>query len=158
MTLRTIYTSSILVGISILIVGCNGGSQSPMGTLPSGINRLPIPADRGRNHQGCPNDGGVSVRPCRIRFDANHSGPVSVTIMDGGNGRGDRDRHRIRESDDCASRNIATVAKHNDRRYTVAAGSVSGSCTARFDDHHHRDDDGGGGPNGGGTLRIVNDL
>jgi hypothetical protein len=82
---------------------------------------------------------------------------MSVTIVDGGNGRGDRNRDRIRESDTCAARNIATLAKNNERRYTVSAGPVSGSCTAQFTDNRNRNDDGRGGRNGG-TLRIVNEL
>lgn len=157
MTLRTISTSFTLVGISILAVGCNGGSQSPtMGALPSGPSQMQSPADRGRNHQGCPNDGGITVTPCRIKFDSNHSSPMSVTVMSGGNGDGNR--HAIKESDDCASRNIATVAKNSNRQYTVSAGSDAGSCTAQFSDNGNHNDDGGGGPNGGGTLRIVNAL
>lgn len=158
MTLRTISTSFTLAGISILVTGCNGGSHSPtMGALPSGPSQMQSPADRGRNHQGCPNDGGISVTPCRIKFDSNHSGPMSVTVMGGGNGDGNR--HAIRENDDCASRSIATVAKNSNRQYTVSAGSVTGSCTAKFSDNGNRnDDEGGGGQHGGGTLRIVNGL
>ena len=156
MTLRTILISCTLAGMSILVVGCNGGSQTPaMAALPSGPSQMQSPADQGRNHQGCPNDGGITVTPCRIKFDSNHSGPISVTVMSGGNGDGNR--HAIKESDDCASRNIATVAKNNNRQYTVSAGSVTGSCTAQFTDNGNHNDD-RGGPNGGGTLRIVNDL
>jgi hypothetical protein len=73
-------------------------------------------------------------------------------------GRDDGDRHRIRETDNCASRSIATVTRDSTRVYTVTAGTVAGSCTANFTNNGNRNDDGNGGRNDGGNLRIVNNL
>jgi hypothetical protein len=157
MTLRTTYIGFAILGASILIAGCGGGSQAPMmAGLPSGSNQMQAPADQGRNHQGCPSDGGITVTPCRIKFNSNNPGPTNVTVTHGG--QSDGNRHTIKERDDCASRNIATVARDSNRMYTVTAGSATGSCTAQFSNNGNQNDDGGGGQNGGGTLKIVNNL
>jgi hypothetical protein len=109
------------------------------------------PLDR---NGGCPNDGNLHVTPCRIRFDANHSGPVDVTISNGGGN--DRRRQTVKESDDCTSRNIATLTRDSNHVYTVTAGTSSGSCTANFTENDRHNRDGDRGQNG--NLRIVNQL
>jgi len=112
-----------------------------------------------RNGGACQNDGDLHVNPCRIRFDANHTGPMDVVVSNGGGNDRDRGRDRgqqIRESDDCASRDIATLTRDSNNVYTVTAGTVSGSCTANFTDNNRRNDDGNRGQNG--NLRIVNAL
>jgi hypothetical protein len=156
MTLRTASVGFALLGMSILTAGCGCGSQAPtMGALPSGSNQMQAPADEGANHQVCQSDSGITVVPCRVKFDSNHPGPRSVMVTSGG--QGDGNRHAIKESDDCASRNIAMIARDSNRRYTVTAGSAAGSCSARFSDSgNHNDSD--GGQNGGASLRIVNNL
>jgi hypothetical protein len=106
-----------------------------MSGFASGSNVAQMPSDRGRNHQRCQDDGGISVRPCRVTFDADHSGPTDVLLIHGGDGDRNGDRHRIEERDNCASR----------RTYTVTAGSIAGSCTANFSDNGNRNDGGGNG-------------
>lgn len=157
MTLNKIQVPLLLISISVFFAGCSGAPQmgAPNG-FASGSNVAQMPADQGRNHQGCQNDGDISVQPCHVTFDANHPGPTDVVINHGGNGDGNGDRHQIRERDDCASRNIASVTRDSNRMYTVTAGSMTGSCTAEFSDNGNRNDDGGGG--NGGNLRIVNKL
>ncbi len=159
MTLRTTFVGFTALAASILITGCGGTSQVPaFGALPSGSNQMQTPADRGRNHQGCPNDGGVTVTPCRITFDAKNPGPVQVTVTSGG--PGDGNRHAVKESDDCASRGIASIARDGNGTYTVTAAASTGSCTARFSANGNRNGGrgGGGGQNGGSDLGIVNNL
>lgn len=152
MTLQTTSATLALLGALVAITGCS--SHMPGGAaVPTGTTTFTQPADHGRNHQGCQNDGGITVRPCSVRFDANHQGPVEVVVTRNGDG----DRHAIRERDDCAARGIATVAKMSNQIYTVTAGASAGTCSARFsDDGMGRDD--GGGRDGGSTLRIVNRL
>jgi hypothetical protein len=132
-----------------------------MGTMPVASSPLRAvsaqPLDR--NGGGCQNDGDLHVDPCRIRFDANHSEPVDVAVDNGGGNDRDRGRgggQQIRERDDCASRDIATLTRDSDHVYTVTAGTVSGSCTASFTDNGRRNRDENRGQ--GGNLRIVNAL
>lgn len=157
MTLPKIYVPLVLISTCVFFAGCGGGPQMPASNgFASGSNVAQMPADRGRNHQGCQDDGDIAVRPCHITFDTNHPGPTDVMVIHGGDGDGNGDRNRIKERDDCASRNIATVIRDSNRIYTVNGGSMSGSCTANFSDNGNRNDDGGGG--NGGNLRIVNKL
>jgi hypothetical protein len=144
--------AAVLLGASALLTACGGGTQSsPMGALPTGS--MPMQSTlQPQDGAGCPNDGGLTVRPCRIKFDANNPGPTGVTVTRNGDG----DRHTIKERDDCASRNIASVMRDTNHRYTVTAGTATGSCTAQFSDGN-RNDDGDGG-NGGAQLRVVNKL
>lgn len=164
MTYKTIYVGLTVLAASAVFAGCSGGASLPQnGAVPSGVAPMQNPADHGRGGQGCPNDdgGGVNVRPCHVVFDSGNPGPVDVRVMHGGRGRGGpndrgRDRDRIVERDDCASRGIATIAKDSNRVYSVKAGTVAGSCSARFSEQGNRNDD--GGPGRGGNLRVVNNL
>jgi hypothetical protein len=157
MTFNRTYAGLALLGASALFAGCSGNSQMPAtGGMPPGATSMQSPSDHGRDHRGCPNDGGVTVTPCHITFDTNNPGPATVMVThDGRDDRG-RDRQRIVERDNCASRNIATIARNSNRVYTVAAGAVAGSCSARFSDDGNGNDD--SGPGGDGNLRIVNNL
>ena len=163
MTLNSKLVAAASFAASLALAACGGG-QSSMGTMPVASNPMNAgsaqPLDR--NGGGCPNDGDLHVNPCRIRFDANHSGPMDVVVSNGG---GDRDRGRdrgrgrgqqIRESDDCASRDIATLTRDSNNVYTVTAGTATGSCTANFTDNNRHNDDGNRGQNG--DLRILNAL
>ncbi len=134
-----------------------------MGTMPVASNPMRAvsaqPLDG--NGGGCQNDGDLQVNPCRIRFDANHTGPMEVIVSNGNGGGNDRDRDRgrgqqIQERDDCASRNIATLTRESNHVYTVTAGTAAGSCFANFTDNNRHNDDGNRGQNG--NLRIVNAL
>lgn len=127
-----------------------------MSSLPSGSGVMPGAAPQ--DQHGChTNGGGLTVTPCSITFNSGNPGPVQVSVMrnsDGGrNGGG-----RIRESDDCASQGIATIARESKGVYTVTAGSTRGSCDAQFSigQRHGGKHDGGRG--GNGDLRITNDL
>ncbi len=80
------------------------------------------------------------------------------------NGDGNRGGGGLRERDDCASRNIATVVRDSRGVYTVTAGSMQGSCGAQFSNGggngrgnggHHND---GRGNGGNADLRVVNGL
>ncbi len=159
MTLRRNHTASLFLATAAALAGCGGGMQTAPGGAPSASNPMQAvssqPQDQGG--QNCPNDGGINVRPCRIRFDANHAGPKDVMVSQGGNG--DRDNHVIKEKDDCASRNIATVAKAFRTVYTVTPGTVKGECTAVFSDNdRNRDHDQDGRGNGGSGLHIINTI
>jgi hypothetical protein len=167
MTLHRIYIPLILLSSSVLFAGCSGTSQAPqMGGLPPGSRSIQIPADNGRNHQDCQNDGGINLRPCHITFDAQNPGPTDIRVTndgDGGRHDGDGGQHkRISERDNCAARGVAMVVRDSNSRYTVMAGMTAGTCFANFDDNgnHNRNhnDDGGGGRNGGSQLRIINKL
>lgn len=137
-----------------LLAGCAGGTaSSPGGSLPAGSAALGglLPQD----NRGCQNDGGISVSPCFVKFTASNPGPVQVVVRQNSGGGGSRDR--IRERDDCASGNIATIVRDSRGHYTVTAGSVTGSCNAQFDSTGDRNNDGGqGSGGGGGNLQIVN--
>jgi hypothetical protein len=159
MTLRRNHTASLFLATAAALAGCGGGMQTAPGGALSASNPMQAvslqPQDQG--HQNCPNDGGITVRPCRIKFDANHSGPKDVMVSQDGNN--DRDNHAIKERDDCASRNIATVAKAFRTVYTVTPGTVKGECTAVFSDRNHdRDHDQDGRGNGGSSLQIINGI
>jgi hypothetical protein len=152
MTLHRIYVPLVLLSNSLLFAGCGGASQAPMGGLPASQS-LQVPDDHGRN-QDCRNDGGINLRPCHITFDAQNPGPIDVRVTHGG----DNDQHKIRERDNCAARDIAMLVRDSNSRYTVMPGSMSGKCSAVFDDNGNHNDDGGRGRNGGSLLRIVNKL
>jgi hypothetical protein len=160
LTSKIVAVTSLAAALAL--PGCGGG-ESSMGSVPVANNLMRgvsvQPADR---NGGCPNDGDLHVNPCRIRFDANHTGPMDVVVTGGsgddrdrGRGGGDRGK-RIRESDDCASRDIATIVRESNHVYTVTVGTVSGSCFATFDDNNGRRHDDNRGQNG--NLRIVNAL
>jgi hypothetical protein len=153
LTNKMIHPSVALVA-GMLLAACSSGAQSPgIAALPP-ANTMQSPADRGRN-RGCQNGGGLTVQPCRVTFDAKNPGPVDVMVTQNGDGNG----HTIKESDNCASRNIATVARDSNTRYTVTAGTATGHCIASFNDNGNGPNDGGGrGQNGGATLRIDNAL
>ncbi|HEY6487219.1 MAG TPA: hypothetical protein VIX83_12615 [Candidatus Cybelea sp.] len=161
MTLTSKLAASASFAASLALGACGGG-QSSMGTMPVASSPMHAvsaqPLDR--NGGGCQNDGDLHVNPCRIRFDANHLGPMDVVVDNGGGNDRDRGRggpgQQIRESDDCASRDIATLTRDSNHVYTVAAGTVSGSCTANFTDDNRRNRDGNRGQNG--NLRVVNAL
>jgi hypothetical protein len=108
-----------------------------------------LPQDRG----DCHDEDGVKVTPCRVKFDANHTDPRMVIIT-----TGDNNHQSVKERDDCAARDIATLTKVTDHRYTVTLGTATGSCEARFE----RDDHGRMGHNdrghGGGELEVVNAM
>jgi hypothetical protein len=70
---------------------------------------------------------------------------------------GDGNRQRIRERDDCATQNIATITRVSNGHYTVAAGTAVGKCDAEFSTGDLRNDDGSGG-GGNGNLHIVNKI
>ena len=165
MTSNTTYIAAMVLGTSLLLAGCSGSAQAPSAnSLPTVSNmqrQIELPDDQ----QGrCQDDGGgdIHVRPCRIKFDADHSGPREVTILHDGDGGNDRG-HIIKEMDNCAAGNVATVTRQSNHIYMVAAGTAMGTCTAHFSDNGRHNDDGGpgrGGPgNGnGGDLRIVNAI
>jgi hypothetical protein len=137
-----------------LLAACAGGSaNSPGSSLPAGS-----PALGGwhpQDNRACQNDGGISVNPCFIKFTPSNSGPVTVVVRkDGRDGGGSGSR--IRERDDCASENVATIVRDAKGKYTVTAGSMDGSCEAQFDSSGDRNNDGHQGPGGGSNLQIVN--
>jgi hypothetical protein len=164
MTLTSKLVAATSFAASLALAGCGGG-QSSMGTMPvasnpmSAVSQQPLDGNGG----GCQNDGDLHVNPCHIRFDAKHMGPMDVLVSDGNGGGNDRDRDRdrdrgqqIRERDDCASRNIATLTRESNHVYTVTAGTAAGSCFAEFTDNNNRNHDDGRVQNG--NLRIVNAL
>lgn len=154
-------TALLLAITSFCLPSCSGGTN-PTPNAPNLGNPMTSPI-QAQDRRDCSNDGGLRVTPCRVTFDSGNPGPVNVSVTHGG-GRGPDDggRHTIRERDDCASRNIATVTPDSGSVYTVTAGSASGSCTATFSDNGNgngNDDHGGRGQGGGGAqLHIVNNL
>ncbi|HEY4433141.1 MAG TPA: hypothetical protein VGM99_01960 [Candidatus Cybelea sp.] len=153
-------TSKLVAAASLALAGC-GGTESSMGTMPVASSPMHAvwaqPLDR--NGGACRNDGDLHVNPCRIRFDANHSDPMYAAVDNGGGndrGRGRGPGQRVRESDDCASRDIATLTRDSNHLYTVTAGTVSGSCTANFTGNNGHNRDGNRGQKG--NLRVVNAL
>lgn len=152
MNLPKISTISTLIWMSASLTACGGGA--PMSnTVPAGANvaqmQSALPSDR----QGCQDEDGIKVMPCRVRFDANHTESRNVRIT-----TGDNDRGVVKERDDCATRNVATITQVTNHRYTVARGTAAGECTARFvrgDRNRMGRDD---GRNGGGELEIANAM
>ncbi|HYL26872.1 MAG TPA: hypothetical protein VEW74_03495 [Candidatus Nitrosotalea sp.] len=152
MTLHRLYVTSLCT-LAIAASACAGTNQnSPTGLLPlSGMAHQVTPQD----HQGCQNDGGITVVPCLITFNSKNSGPVTVMVSK--NGNGGKGGGRIHENDNCASRNIATIAAGSKGTYTVTAGTAMGVCDASFAiGQRNRGGDHGNG--GNGQLHIVNKL
>jgi len=164
MTAKTTLAASLLAMAFLTLTACSGNGNAAQ-SLPTTANNPMVPsAVQPQDRQGCSNDGDLRVNPCRVTFDSGNPGPVDVMVTHGRNGHDDGNRHRITESDNCASRNIATITRDSEHTYTVTAGTATGSCSARFDDNGNgrggdgNDDHGGGGQNGGSQLRIVNNL
>jgi hypothetical protein len=154
MTIHRTNGALVMLGACALLIGCGGSHMPAAGGFAPGSTSMQNPADRGRDHRGCTNDGDVHVTPCRVTFDTKRPGPAQVVVTR--DGEGDRNGHAIKERDDCAAGNIATVSRDSNRLYTVTAGSAAGTCTARFSDSGNRNDD--GSRNGGAVLRIANRL
>ena len=151
-----VLSRSYLAVLCAVLTGCAGGGSSPMSSLPSGSGM----AQRGapQDQRGCQNDGGgLAVVPCSITFNSGNPGPVQVSVLrntDGNrNGGG-----RIREQDNCASKGIATIARDSKGIYTVTAGSMQGSCDARFSVSGRRGGNHDGDRGGNGDLHITNEL
>jgi len=165
MTSKTTLAASLLATTLLTLTACSGNGNAAQ-TLPTTANNPMAPAAvQPQDRQGCSSDGDLRVNPCRVTFDSGNPGPVDVMVTHGNrNGRDDGDSHRIKERDDCASRNIATITRDSEHVYTVTAGTATGSCTASFDDNGNgrgrdgNNDHGGGGQNGGSQLHIVNNL
>lgn len=139
MKLQATAGISALLGSVVLLAGCGAGQAPSASSMPAtGLHSMD------QNGQGRCQDGNVKVHPCHITFDSSNPGPTTVTL--GGSG----DDGTITERDDCSSSGVATVTRVDNRHYTAAAGSTTGSCTARFSD--------GGGQGNADKLRIVNEL
>jgi hypothetical protein len=153
MTSKT-TTAACLFAVTFLLSACSSGTMSATPNLQSNpMTMAAQPQDR----QGCSNNGDLRVSPCRVTFDSGNPGPTDVTVRH--RSPDDGNRNRIKERDNCAARNIATIVRDSEHRYTVTAGTVDGSCTAEFDDNGNGNDDHGGkGQGGGSELRIVNKL
>lgn len=152
MNLPRISTISTLLWMSASLTACGGGA--PMSnTVPAGANVAQVQPVLPSDRQVCQDEDGIKVLPCRVRFDANHTESRTVRIT-----TGDNDRGVVKERDDCAIRNVATITQQTNHRYTVARGTASGDCTARFvrGDHNRMGHD--DGRNGGGELEIVNAM
>jgi hypothetical protein len=151
--------ASMLLLASLVLAGCGGGAQTPSMGVPSAAGTtIPALSVFPQDRQACQDDGDIHVMPCRVRFDTNHTSPKEVRVTS--DGRDEHDRRIVRERDDCVSRNVATVTKETNHRYTVAPGTAAGSCTAHFEAGMRHDDRGGRGPGGpgDGDLHIENRI
>jgi hypothetical protein len=99
--------------------------------------------------QQCQTSDGIKVIPCRVRFDAQHPGTKDVEVTSG-----DNNRQTIKERDNCAARNVATVTQMSNHHYVVAAGTAKGTCTAFFTRGMQHND----GNRQGSTLTVDNQL
>ena len=147
MASHKIYLAALLAGTPLLLAACGGMHGTSTMGMPSLASQ---PGSAPQDRQACQNDGGIKVTPCRVTFDSMHPGPAKVAVT-----TGDNNRQPVKESDNCASANVAMVTRIANHRYTVTAGTAMGSCTARFAAGMRHDD---GGRNGGSDLRIVNRL
>ena len=146
MTLQALRVTASFALASASLAGCGGGgSQMPSAaTLPPPVSQA-SPMDG----QQCQTSDGIKVIPCRVRFDAQHPGTKDVLVT-----TDDRERNVIRERDNCAARNVATVTQMSNHHYVVAGGSVKGTCTASFTRGMQRNDDN----RQGSTLTVDNEL
>ena len=107
-----------------LVAGCSG---SPGSMTPAGGQSIVQP--QVKNH--CPAHGGVRANPCSVDFTASSYGPVTVTIRLPKDKKG-----TLSESDNCGGASgiaSVTVNPSDAQQYVVAAGAVTGYCTATFD-------------------------
>lgn len=140
----SLYAASALLGVSLLLAGCSSAQSPSVGSLPA--NSATGAAQQMHNDSKTPRcqDGNLAVWPCPITFDASNPGPVTVKVGEQGN------HFKLTESDDCAASGVATVTQVKPRKWSVAAGSTAGSCTATFE--------GRGGDGNGVDLPITNTL
>ncbi len=151
MTLHKTVSASAFLLTAFALAGCGSGAQSPsMGAVPGTTGSMQAGSLLPQDHRGCQDSDGIKVTPCRIAFDMNHPGPVNVRVT-----TDDRERQTIVEKDNCASRNVATIAKTATHVYSVTAGTATGFCIAHFA-RKVRDNDGDGG--GGSDLVIHNKV
>jgi hypothetical protein len=131
--------------VAMLMVGCSSSAQTPsMGVAPSGTHMAPtqnqfVAPDA---HDNCEDPGGLHVRPCRVLFNANNPGPTNVLVR-----RDNREPGRIAETDNCATKGVATITRAGHHMFTVTAGATDGTCTAHFSFENET-----------GTLRVINRL
>lgn len=145
MTLQALRVTALFAFSSASLAGCGGGSQMPSAaTLPQAVSQA-SPMDG----QQCQTSDGIKVIPCRVRFDAQHPGTKDVEVTSG-----DNNRQTIKERDNCAARNVATVTQMSNHHYVVAAGTAKGTCTAFFTRGMQHND----GNRQGSTLTVDNQL
>jgi hypothetical protein len=144
MKFGSLYAVAAFLGVSVLLAGCSTSQSPSVGSLPA--NSTMGAAQQLHNNSEEPRcqDGSLAVFPCPITFDASNPGPTVVKVGEQGSS------YKLRESDDCGSSGVATVTQVKPRKWSVAAGSNAGSCTATFK--------GKGGQGNGVKLPITNTL
>ena len=108
-----------------LVAGCSG-SQGSLTPVAGGQS---VVQPQVKNH--CPAHGGVRANPCSVDFTASSYQPVTVTIRLPKDKKG-----TLSESDNCGGASgiaSVTVNPSDAQQYVVAAGAVTGYCTATFD-------------------------
>jgi hypothetical protein len=123
-SVRSLFGALTIAIAAALVAGCSG-SQAPL-TPAGGQSMIPPQV---KDH--CPAHGGVRATPCAVDFTYSNPGPVTVTIRLPKDKKG-----TLSESDNCGGASgIATVTVNpsDPTQYTVAAGAVTGYCTATFD-------------------------
>jgi hypothetical protein len=145
MKFSSFYGLTAFLGSLVLLAGC-GGAQSPSTGGLAANSATGTTQHMQDGGSGNCQDGNMSVKPCPITLDSSNPGPVDVYLGHQGQGN----RHRISETDNCASQGIATLTRIKNKHYTVAAGTTAGSCTAHFS--------AGGGQGNGVKLPITNAL
>ena len=123
------YFAGAIVALATTGILTACGGSSPMApttsTMQNPAAHAPLFPDV-KNH--CPAHGGVRVRPCRLTFDASNTGPDTVTVRAPKSKKG-----TLTELDACGGPSgIATITQGIGDRWTVTAGSASGSCIANF--------------------------
>jgi hypothetical protein len=128
--MATHFSARYLIGAlaaavaAALVAGCSGSQ----GSMPAVGGQSIVPPQI-KNH--CPGHGGVRANPCSVDFTPSSYGPVTVTIRLPKDKKG-----TLTESDNCGGASgiaSVTVNPSDPTQYVVAAGAVTGYCTATFD-------------------------
>ncbi len=116
-----------VLAIAIAVALVSGCSGSQAGLTPAAGGQSVV-APQVKNH--CPAHGGVRATPCVVDFTPSSYQPVTVTIRLPKDKKG-----TLSEVDNCGGASgiaSVTVNPSDPTQYVVAAGAVTGYCTATF--------------------------
>ena len=140
---RPLLAGIALLSVTAMLGGC-AGSQSgatPQTSTQISQARFPIMPDK-----NCTSQGHIKVKPCSVTLSV--SAPTATVAIE-------TNKHNtVTEADNCGGASgIATVTQSTGENWIVAAGAMTGSCTATFTatDKH-------GKTKGTASLSITNNV